>query len=143
MTHPPFPSKAAAYDMARKEFYAVRRKQEVQRRVAREEALAVGAIFGPSALEFGMKLEDQAWDKFRKSASMHLDALEVQRSTQTQSLGIDLENEAKEGTPSEQKLLQNEQALAESEQEREPVPVGAERLGQASASNGGRTRAPV
>ncbi|KAL1302150.1 hypothetical protein AAFC00_002583 [Neodothiora populina] len=58
-------SKAHAYDTARKEFYAVRHKQDIQRRVAREEALFVGAEFGPNALEVGMALEDQKFEEWK------------------------------------------------------------------------------
>ncbi|KAF2461287.1 mitochondrial ribosomal protein S25-domain-containing protein [Lineolata rhizophorae] len=62
-------SKALAYDTARKEFYAVRHKEDVQRRVAREEALHVGAYFGLGALQVGMQLEDAAWDEAREWAA--------------------------------------------------------------------------
>lgn len=127
MSHTPFPSKAAAYDMARKEFYAVRRKQEVDQRVAREEALAVGAIFGPSALEFGMHLEDRAWDKFRRNAGKHLDTQESQRISAAQGMGGD--SEAEEDSTSENLLGAGQETPQTDELQQEAVPVGRQKLG--------------
>lgn len=95
MKHHPFPSKAAAYDQARREFYTVRRKQEVERRIAVEEAQAVGAIFGPTTLEYGMRLEDAAWERFKKEAAMDLDRQETERASLAMSLGMDPEQQAK------------------------------------------------
>jgi small subunit ribosomal protein S23 len=57
-----------AYDIARKEFYAYRHQQEVSQRVAREEALHVGAYFGASVQDIGAKLEDQTYEKWKAAA---------------------------------------------------------------------------
>jgi small subunit ribosomal protein S23 len=54
-----------AYDQARKEFYNIRHQEEVERRVAREEALSTGAYFGKSALEIGMQLEDKEYEAWK------------------------------------------------------------------------------
>lgn len=54
-----------AYDQARKEFYALRLQEDVERRVAKEEALATGAYFGKSVLESGMKLEDEEYNRWK------------------------------------------------------------------------------
>lgn len=67
-------SKSGAYDIARKEFYAVRHRQDIERRVAREEALFTGAEFGPSALEVGMQLEDQKFEEWRVWATAQITA---------------------------------------------------------------------
>ncbi|MCJ1466317.1 mitochondrial ribosomal small subunit component [Pseudocyphellaria aurata] len=61
-----------AYDQARKEFYALRLQEDVERRVAKEEALATGAYFGKSALEIGMGLEDRQYEKWRSWASQRI-----------------------------------------------------------------------
>jgi small subunit ribosomal protein S23 len=61
-------SQAAAYDTARKELYRHRHSLEVERRVAREEALATGAFFAPGPLERGMKLEDEQYEVWRSWA---------------------------------------------------------------------------
>ncbi|KAF2150534.1 mitochondrial ribosomal protein [Myriangium duriaei CBS 260.36] len=58
-------SKGEAYDKARKEFYAKREREEVMRRIAREEALYAGAEFGKSVLEVGMELEDKAFEEWK------------------------------------------------------------------------------
>lgn len=65
-------SKSAAYDIARKEFYAVRHRQDIERRVAREEALFTGTEFGPSALDVGMQLEDQKFEEWREWATAQI-----------------------------------------------------------------------
>jgi small subunit ribosomal protein S23 len=56
-------SKATAYDMARREFYQHRHLSEIRARVAKEEALHVGAYFGKGPLEIGMELEDKSWEQ--------------------------------------------------------------------------------
>ena len=56
---------AKAYDQARREFYHVRHEEDVERRVAREEALSTGAYFGKSQLEIGMELEDNVYEQWK------------------------------------------------------------------------------
>lgn len=67
-TFSPYP-KSAAYDLARKEFYTLRHQQDLQRRVAREEALFTGAEFGPDPLEVGMRLEDKSFEGWKAWAT--------------------------------------------------------------------------
>lgn len=57
-------TKSNAYDIARREFYRLRLQEDIQRRVAAEEAAAYGAEFGPSYLDIGMKLEDAQYTKW-------------------------------------------------------------------------------
>ncbi|KAI9850080.1 MAG: mitochondrial ribosomal small subunit component [Thelocarpon superellum] len=71
------PSKA--YDQARQEFYAIRHHEDVERRVAKEEALAVGAFFGKSYLEVGMELEDEVYEEWKAWAKKETDAVERAR----------------------------------------------------------------
>lgn len=56
---------AQAYDKARKEFYFYRHREDVERRVAKEEALATGAYFGKGPIEIGMELENQQWEDWK------------------------------------------------------------------------------
>jgi small subunit ribosomal protein S23 len=56
---------AHAYDKARKEFYFYRHREDVERRVAKEEALATGAYFGKGPIEIGMELENQQWEDWK------------------------------------------------------------------------------
>lgn len=60
--------KNEAYDQARKEFYSLRHEEEVERRIAKEEAGYVGAYFGKSRLEVGMELEDKEYDRWKSWA---------------------------------------------------------------------------
>ena len=55
-----------AYDMARKEFYAHRLREEIERRVAAEEAEAVGADFGPSINQRSIELENKTYDDWER-----------------------------------------------------------------------------
>ena len=60
---------AQAYDQARKEFYDLRLQEDVERRIAKEEATSTGAYFGKSALEIGMELEDKEYENWKEWAS--------------------------------------------------------------------------
>ena len=73
-------SPAQAYDQARKEFYELRLQEEVDRRVAKEEATSTGASFGPSALDIGMDLEDKEYENWKLWAQNEVDALAQKRT---------------------------------------------------------------
>jgi len=75
-----------AYDVARKEFYALRHEEEVERRVAKEEAMWTGAYFGKSVLEIGMQLEDQVYDGWKEWATAEIEAAERNRDAAYSSL---------------------------------------------------------
>lgn len=66
-------SQPMAYDVARREFYRHRHLEEIRRRVAKEEALHVGAYFGKGPLEIGMELEDRTWEGWKKWAQVQID----------------------------------------------------------------------
>jgi hypothetical protein len=68
-----------AYDIARGEFYALRHEEDVERRVAKEEALSTGAYFGKSTLDIGMEMEDQAYEEWKAWAIKEVDAMERQK----------------------------------------------------------------
>lgn len=80
-------TKAQAYDMARKEFYAQRHYDEIEKIVHREEALSTGAYFGKSALEVGMDLENQAFDRWRSWATEQATLQEQTRSAAYSGIG--------------------------------------------------------
>ena len=71
---------AQAYDQARKEFYELRLQEDVERRVAEEEAQATGAYFGKSTLEIGMELEDKVFEEWREWASAEIAEKEQKRA---------------------------------------------------------------
>ncbi|CAI6041625.1 unnamed protein product [Clonostachys chloroleuca] len=54
-----------AYDQARREFYRLRQEEEIERRVALEEAKYVGAYFGKSRLDVGLQLENAEYEKWK------------------------------------------------------------------------------
>lgn len=80
-------SKNEAYDVARKEFYALRHEEEVERRVAKEEALWVGASFGKGMLEVGMELEDKAYEGWKEWAELEIQAMERRRDAAYTGVG--------------------------------------------------------
>lgn len=85
--------KDEAYDQARREFYQVRHRQDIERIVAREEALATGAYFEPGPIEASNKLEDAAYDRF---VSWAVDEAERkrQRSMAATALAVDSSKES-------------------------------------------------
>ncbi len=97
-----------AYDTARKEFYALRHEEEVERRVAREEALWVGAYFGKGALEVGMELEDKTYESWKAWATKEAEAIDRQRDSAYTGIGTASEDDA---------------VVVEEETAEEPVPV--------------------
>lgn len=72
MNNVPGMTKDQAYDKARKEFYALRHQEEVEKKVQREEALWMGAQFGKSALEVGMKVEDKEFEAWKVHAKREI-----------------------------------------------------------------------
>ena len=73
-------TKAQAYDKARKEFYELRLQEDVQRRVAKEEAAATGAYFGKSVLDIGMELEDQEFERWKAKALVDAELLKQRQA---------------------------------------------------------------
>jgi small subunit ribosomal protein S23 len=63
-------TKSAAYDIARREFYRFRHREDIERRVAAEEAEATGAEFGPTMLEVGVELENQEFERWKQWARL-------------------------------------------------------------------------
>ena len=94
--------KRKAYDTARKEFYRLRQEEEIQRRVALEEAKHVGAYFGKTRLDVGMQLEDQEFENWKIWAGKESANREAQFSAEVDSFGAEELPEAaapEEATP--------------------------------------------
>lgn len=66
-----------AYDMTRREFYRLRQEEEIERRVAREEARYVGAYFGKTRLEVGTLLEDSEYENWKVWAGKEAEKREL------------------------------------------------------------------
>lgn len=54
-----------AYDTVRREFYRLRQEEEIEKRLALEEAKHVGAYFGKSRLDVGLLLEDHEYENWK------------------------------------------------------------------------------
>lgn len=72
MNNIPNMSKDQAYDKARKEFYALRHQEEIEKKVQREEALWTGAQFGKNMLEIGMQIEDKEFERWKSHAKKEI-----------------------------------------------------------------------
>ena len=70
---------AKAYDQARKEFYALRHQEDIERRIAKEEAEATGAYFGKSTLEISMDIEDKIYENWKSWALNEITTAEQTR----------------------------------------------------------------
>ncbi|KAL2135919.1 hypothetical protein VTI74DRAFT_6302 [Chaetomium olivicolor] len=73
-------SKQRAYDVARKEFYKLRQQEEIERRIAVEEARMYGAYFGKTNLQVGMELEDAVYEQWKKWATEEIAKIEAERA---------------------------------------------------------------
>lgn len=80
-------SKEQAYDVARKEFYNLRQQEDIQRRVAQEEARMVGGYFGKSRLQVSMELEDAMYEKWKKWAESESLKLQAERESAYANFG--------------------------------------------------------
>ena len=89
-----------AYEKARKEFYDLRLQEDVERRIAREEAISTGAYFGPSRLDIGMELEDQEYERWKTWAQNEVD-LREQKNSAMYSGGTQNEDMALEANEAE------------------------------------------
>ncbi|KAK4242203.1 mitochondrial ribosomal protein S25 [Achaetomium macrosporum] len=87
-------SKQQAYDVARKEFYKLRQQEEIERRIAVEEARHYGAYFGKTNLQVGMELEDQVYEHWKKWATDQIAKLEAERSAAYVNV-VDVEEDSK------------------------------------------------
>jgi small subunit ribosomal protein S23 len=65
-------SKEKAYDKARREFYKLRHQEEIEARIAVEEARMVGAYFGKSLLQVGVEIEDQQYESWKEWATKEI-----------------------------------------------------------------------
>lgn len=74
-----------AYDQARFEFYRLRMQQEVEQQVAQEESEMFGSIFGPSAIDFGVKQEQKVIDVWKQKAIDQTDLLAAKRANPSET----------------------------------------------------------
>lgn len=80
-----------AYDKVRREFYRLRQAEEVENRVAIEEAKYVGAYFGKTRLDVGMQLEDQEFEKWKIWAGKEKAKRELRHNEDIGMFGAEVE----------------------------------------------------
>lgn len=73
-------SRDHAYDVARRELYALRQEEEIEKRVTREEARYVGAYFGKNRLAISQGLEDKSFETWKKWASQAVTLAQQEKS---------------------------------------------------------------
>ncbi|KAG5943920.1 hypothetical protein E4U53_006981 [Claviceps sorghi] len=86
-------SKRKAYDTARREFYRLRQEEEIEKRVAIEEAKHVGAYFGKSRLDVGMQLEDQEFENWKIWAGKQTANREARSNSEIETFGMEEEQD--------------------------------------------------
>lgn len=77
-----------AYDITRKEFYRLRQEEDIERRVAVEEARMVGSYFGQTYLQVGMRLEDKEHERWKKWATKEIVKI---RGEQQEALDVSID----------------------------------------------------
>lgn len=85
--------KGKAYDQSRREFYRLRQAEEVERRVAIEEARYVGAYFGQTRQDVGMRLEDQETEAWKRWAVQETERLEAMAKSQIETFDVEDDTE--------------------------------------------------
>lgn len=80
-------TKEQAYDMARKEFYLERQREDIRRRITAEEARFVGAYFNKSRLQISMELEDKTYDRWRSWAEGQSAKIQAERESAYANFG--------------------------------------------------------
>lgn len=89
-------SKRKAYDTVRREFYRLRQEEEIEKRIAIEEARYVGAYFGKTRLDIGMQLEDQEFENWKIWAGKETASREARASSDIETFGLEEEDVAVE-----------------------------------------------
>ncbi|KAJ6782210.1 hypothetical protein PWT90_06716 [Aphanocladium album] len=82
-------SQSKAYDVARHEFYQLRQAEEIERRVAVEEARHVGAYFGKTRAEVGMMLEDHEFENWKIWAGKETALLQARSESEVETFDAD------------------------------------------------------
>ncbi|KAJ2983644.1 hypothetical protein NUW58_g6216 [Xylaria curta] len=87
-------TKEKAYDIVRREFYALRQMEDVERRIAKEEAMKVGAYFGKTTMQVSMELEDQQYENWKKWAAKQIQGVQAEQDAAYTNFGATEEADA-------------------------------------------------
>ena len=90
-----------AYDIVRHEFYRLRQEEEIEKRVAQEEAKHVGAYFGQTRIDVAHTLEDREFENWKLWAGKETERMEQSRNSEIEDFGLEDEADAVED-PEEQ-----------------------------------------
>ena len=80
MENDPTITEDQAYDAVRKDFYLLRQEEEIERRLAKEEARMVGSYFGMSDNQVGMLLEDQQFERWKRWATKEIQTIQGEQA---------------------------------------------------------------
>ena len=83
-----------AYDVARREFYRLRQQEDIERRIAVEEAQYVGAYFGKKRLDVGMMLEDKEFENWKVWAGKETASREARQGSEVETFDVEEEQPA-------------------------------------------------
>ncbi|KAF5973085.1 ribosomal S25 mitochondrial [Fusarium coicis] len=96
--------KRKAYDITRREFYRLRQEEEIEKRVALEEAKHVGAYFGKSRIDVSHHLEDREFENWKIWAGKETERQEASRNSEIEDFGLeDVEEDVAEDAEPEEK----------------------------------------
>ncbi|RBR23356.1 uncharacterized protein FIESC28_03832 [Fusarium coffeatum] len=98
-----------AYDIVRHEFYRLRQEEEIEKRVAQEEAKHVGAYFGQTRIDVAHTLEDREFENWKLWAGKETERMEQSRNSEIEDFGLEDEADAVED-PEEQPEVKAEAA---------------------------------
>jgi small subunit ribosomal protein S23 len=80
-----------AYDVVRRQFYRLRQEEEIERRVAQEEAKYVGAYFGQTRIDVAHTLEDREFENWKLWAGKETERQEQSRNSEIEDFGLEEE----------------------------------------------------
>lgn len=90
-----------AYDIARKEFYVIRRRQQTGLRIAVEEAEMFGADFGRPVQSVGMSKEDVVYNQWLEwAAEENIKVMQSRAGFEGQQLSIEQKTMEENAQPS-------------------------------------------
>jgi len=89
---------AQAYDMARKEFYLLRRQEETRRRIAAEEAEHMGAQFGKSENQISMQIENETYNDWERWSRQQVSEQMQRNAAFDGTAGMEVEESASPAT---------------------------------------------
>ncbi|QPC76156.1 hypothetical protein HYE68_006908 [Fusarium pseudograminearum] len=87
-------TRVRAYDHVRRQFYRLRQEEQIEKRVAEEEARYVGAYFGQTRIDVSHGLEDREFENWKLWAGKETERQEQNRNGEIDDFG--LEDEAEE-----------------------------------------------